>query len=116
MKCMVSLRGAFWVVRPETSQEIMVPVQGPSTKPMANAVMQAETLVRKLHELGAKEIFLGGEYDGNGLSPEEWVFFTPKGNRSFEAARQNALAAARELGIGLVPSRPVQSLEQLKLF
>ena len=116
MKCTVALRGAFWVIRPETSQEVLVPVQGPSTKAMANAVLQAETLVRKLHELGANEIFLGSDYDGNGLSQEEWVFFTPKGNSMFETARQNALAAARGLGVQLVPSRPVQNLEQLKLF
>jgi hypothetical protein len=81
---------------------------------MANAVLQSENLIRKLAQIGVREIVLGDE-GSSGISQVEWVFLVPKGNPAFEEARQRALKAAEELGMELTSVHPVKPLEQLTL-
>jgi len=113
MKCTLSINGSFWVVVTQTGASTLVPIEGASAKPMANAVIQAESLIRKLAQLGVREIVLGQE--GSGISQAEWVFLVPKGNPAFEEARQRALKAVEELGMQLTSVHPVKPLEQLTL-
>jgi hypothetical protein len=115
MKCNLNIQGAFWVITSESGASSLVPIQGESSKPIANAVLQAEQLVRKLSELGVREIVLGSD-DSNGISQAEWVFLVPKGNPAFEEARQRALKVATELGVDLKSVHPIKPLEQLTLI